>query len=457
MSTPLQRLVVLSDLHIAPATALGNFDAGNELACFTAKQAASAEPGHVLMLAGDVIDFLLVENRSHSLHLATARSFATEVMHRLVLDKEWMRPWLEALKTWITNGGQVVLLPGNHDLEWYHPDTDQVWHELLGGRPAVTTGFTTWRGVGPWRTSVGPWEVIVGHGHRGDALNDCDPALIHQALLHGKKEIHLPPGSLFVLETLHAFKRAMDPLTGHRRFPFLDALKPEPAVLAFLLALDKKLFFKHLPAGLALTLQKLRHSLLRRIQGGPTLGSTTESAGNEATVEEMLAEVIATGIQGGFTPSAAIIDVELESLSRPDVETGQDTLSRSGGRLRQWLVRGWLRQQSGAINAFFDPIKPSEFDQAVMAEWLPPSLDEHHRRIVVCGHSHAARLHTRPDRPHHYLNTGTWSRLLDVSGRADSDPAIQALLDDLFANRVKLESKLTWGEITQEGPHLNTF
>lgn len=59
--TDASRIIVLSDLHLPPASGLGNFAAGEKLAGFTRHVGEHAATGHVLVLAGDVVDFLLQE------------------------------------------------------------------------------------------------------------------------------------------------------------------------------------------------------------------------------------------------------------------------------------------------------------------------------------------------------------------------------------------------------------
>ncbi|MBX3744919.1 MAG: metallophosphoesterase [Verrucomicrobiae bacterium] len=460
------RIVLLSDLHLTPAERLGNFAAGPALAEFTRIQAEAARRGEALVLAGDIFDFLLIEDRPLSLHLATAARLAGELMRRLRSETDWMEPWLAALRQWIDRGGQVVLLPGNHDLEWFHPDTDKVWRDALG----EADGFSIWRDAEPWRAGSGAWEVIVGHGHRGDPLNDCDPRRIHAALTRGEDSIPLPPGSQFVLTTLHAFKRAMDPRTGRRRFPFLDALKPEYATLALLWALDPPLFRRHLPAGFRLIQAEILRSLLRRLQPPTVLGAQepsgpapeprstgSDSGGREVEqgFEQAMAGLIADGLPDGVTK--AVLEAEMSALFRGDEPALHGTLAAAAGsigRARRWMFRGWLRQVRKSVAAFFNPTELSAADRAVVDAWLPESLPRETQRVVVCGHTHAARSWAREDTPHHYLNTGTWTNLLQLDPADESDAAIDALWKSFEGGHLPFHWRLTWAEITPQGPVL---
>ena len=74
------RVVVLSDLHLTPDVPLGNFWSGPELAAHARALAEEAREGHLLVLAGDIVDFLLLEDRPATLHLAAASSLAATVL-----------------------------------------------------------------------------------------------------------------------------------------------------------------------------------------------------------------------------------------------------------------------------------------------------------------------------------------------------------------------------------------
>ncbi|MBX3743709.1 MAG: metallophosphoesterase [Verrucomicrobiae bacterium] len=462
-----QRIVVLSDLHLTPAERLGNFNSGPQLAEFTRVQAAATQPGQALVLAGDIVDFLLIEDRPPTLHLATAARLAGQTMARLRSETDWMNPWLDALRQWIQQGGHLVLLPGNHDLEWFHPDTDKVWLDALG----VADGFSIWRDAEPWQARAGAWEILVGHGHRGDPLNDCDPRRIHAALNQGQASIPLPPGSQFVLTTLHAFKRAMDPATGRRRFPFLDALKPESATLVLLWALDPPLFFRHLPAGFRLKTTEILRTLLRRLQSARVLGaippaatspqpSPAASDSDNLELELAMADLIADGMPEGMTK--AVLEAEMAALFRSDEPALHGTLAAtsSAGRIsraRRWMLRGWLRQVCRNAGAFFHPTELSAPDRAVVEAWLPEELPPETRRVVVCGHTHAARSWSREGRPHHYLNSGTWTNLVHLQTPDESDASIDALWKSLEGGEPPPCLRLTWAEISTQGPALQTL
>lgn len=82
------------------------------------------------------------------------------------------------------------------------------------------------------------------------------------------------------------------------------------------------------------------------------------------------------------------------------------TLARHGGA-RRWLARAWLRSLS-EDGSFFDQNSFNDVDREVLREHLPDGTGP---RVVLCGHTHAARLH-HMGADSVYINTGTWIDLM---------------------------------------------
>ena len=251
-----QRVIVISDLHIAAPGLLNNFHAGTALAKFCAM---IARPNTTLVLAGDIFDFLQVEDRSAVFDNAIMPALICGTLDA-VASESWGQAFFAALGDLIRRGGRCVVLPGNHDPELVHP----IFKEQLCARIGLPVGLTSLdiHTRGPWYTRLGEREVVVGHGHRIDSWNNIDPAMM-DAVLNGEP-LQLPPGSRLVTQVLNAFKNACD-ATGLPRFPFVDLLKPEvPAVPLLLLYLDRKLAMQHLPAALGLSIESIANAVGRR-------------------------------------------------------------------------------------------------------------------------------------------------------------------------------------------------
>src|SRR4051812_21448701 len=120
-AVPLARqILVISDLHITPVERLGNFSAGEKLVSWTRQQLESADPSSILVLAGDILDLLLVEQRPRAIQLSTAPLLVQECLDRLSRTQQWANEWRSALTDWYLKGSRIVLVPGNHDPEWFH-------------------------------------------------------------------------------------------------------------------------------------------------------------------------------------------------------------------------------------------------------------------------------------------------------------------------------------------------
>jgi UDP-2,3-diacylglucosamine pyrophosphatase LpxH len=165
-----ERLLVVSDLHIAPSGLMpASFRSGDALAAFLAD---AARPGTTLVLAGDIVDFLQVDDRPGKLDMPGAPALMRRTL-AAIRGEPWGSAILDALAAILRERGRVVLLPGNHDPELHHPDTRAVFLEAMGLREHE--GFTLHTDDAPWVTEIAGRRVIVGHGHRTDGWNDIDP------------------------------------------------------------------------------------------------------------------------------------------------------------------------------------------------------------------------------------------------------------------------------------------
>lgn len=138
---------------------------------------------------------------------------------------------------------------------------------------------------------------------------------------------------------------------------------------------------------------------------------------------------------------------ELEDWLRGNHGGSEGTLaSHSGGRRR--LLRAALRLL-GHNGTFFDQTQLSSADEAIVKEHLPPGES---RRVVIAGHTHAAR-HVRLDAHRTYVNTGTWTELIPWPPLG-TDAEARTFIDDLEQGRVTLQRRLTWALVDEDGAQL---
>lgn len=438
----MSRIVVLSDLHLAPSGPLCNFAAATEL-CELLEHLATVETE--LVLAGDTFDLLQMSGRPEVLHLEGA----PELLRRQLAALPERDRFFAALRGIVAAGGACTVLPGNHDPELFHPEAEAILR-AAAGVAADCARLLVDRSGAVLERRVGGWEVVIGHGHRADPWNDIDPEVVRRAIARGERQVDLPPGSLLVLNTIDAFRRALDPDTGRPRFPFVDMLKPEmTGVGLLLLYLDAPLALSHAPNVARYARRALGAAIRRRLRQGNLLneagavGVEVDDAWTAALADALVAEM------AGRAGSAALIaSIEGFLDGATPAQPGFLFAGGAGLSVLRAAVR-WLRSTC----TFFEPELPSGHDQAIIEKWLPAQLpDGVDRRVVVSGHTHAARR-VRLDERRLYLNTGTWTELMELPDPA-SDAALEAWIAELQLGRVARRTHLTYAEISDEGPQL---
>ena len=457
MPSHFESIAVISDLHFSPTQRLGNFseDSGRQLVKWTREQTSKEPRTSALVLAGDIVDFLLVEGRKPYLDLQRAECFVDEQLQSLSKKFTWATKWRDALEAYWHAGGHLVLLPGNHDPEWLLPEAAKafkkwVCHVTNPPRLQVCLDET-------WQAQVEAWRVTVLHGDRHDPINEIDREGISRAVAQGKDSFRLPPGSDLVLGPLHHFKQATDSITGDRRFPFLDSLKPElPGVAYLLMALDPILFGQHM---LGFAKVFLRVIELLSLGGNVFLGSDT----SEAAVQDPI-ELLAAELAAGFVATLPdrqprhipmlLQNVEEYLTQSPQTQPTLPTLG-SINRVGQYFLRAWLENErtKSQSAAFFDKTKMDAFDKRVVAAHLLKGVSQ---QVIVAGHSHAAREVSLPN-DCRYLNTGTWTDLTDVTSFGDSDRDLELFVKHLEDGTLPKFTRLTWAEITPSGAILREF
>ena len=438
------RLLILSDLHISPPGPLATFHQGPALAALLQ---AHAHPDTTLVLAGDIVDLLQVDPRPPTLDMPGAPALLRRALAGIAATP-WGRDFLSALAALLRSGGHLVILPGNHDPELLHPHTRDVFLEALGlpGHP----GLTVYRDDAPWTAVVGGLPVRVVHGHRLDGWNDVDPEAVLRALETGAAGVALPPGSRLVLEVLNPLKKALDRTTGERRFPFLDLLKPElQTVLLLLPYLDWDAAAGKAGAGVEIASRVFLRRFERALRWKPVLGAVAaeEPAG---TLDELLADALAAALpeEERGSPEGAVRQIRAMLAGREAAAPG--TLAAHGGLLRRGAR--WYLERVAKDGSFFDREHVSAADRAVIDRELPEGSGP---RIVVAGHTHAAREKDFGD-GRVYLNCGTWMDLMKLPDLAD-DAAVKAFIDALEAGDVPRLQRRTYVEVTAEGAALRDW
>lgn len=476
MLTEYDRVVVISDLHITPHAHLGNFPEamGEQLVQLTSKLASEQCQRTALVLAGDIIDFLLVDDNRTSFEIARFGRLMTNTLQELKQNHEWFRRWAEELKNFGERGGQVILIPGNHDPEWFSKAAaDDALKVLFNDSPCPWFQVHTAGDV--WHAKVGSQHVKVLHGHTCDWWNDIDRAGFLQAINDCQNTFPFPIGSQLVAGPILAFKR--EQVDGRPRFPFIDSLKPEnPGVYLLLLALDPDLFVRHhKPHGPELTfalINSLKRRLHQRLNGftRTMLGPELAEWGEQTTSEDRALTEIAFELAEAFNEILTDADLNSRDFLIGQVESyfgelkglvnpiGTDRSLGATNAISWYFLRAWLqweRTRASAAN-LLDPQKLSHEDEKIITRYSNGFSSSAKQQVIVAGHTHAPRL-LELDHGITYCNTGTWTNLIQLGHLNTGSPKeLNAILNQLLKNEIPVKCAPTWAEITTEGVALRS-
>jgi len=428
-------LYVLSDLHLAPPGEQCVFAAHAPLVALLDRIATSPSPSpQWLVLNGDVFDFLQIPGYEElSLPLAPQRM--ASLLDALAAEPR-ERNLVLALQRLTAAGHTLCCLPGNHDAELNLFSVQQVLAQRLGSSQVLPVA------AGVWRLEVAGRRVVGVHGHHDDAFNAIGGDTLLRAQSDGDATVKMPPGSRLVCEVINPYRRAKTP-DGTPRFPFVDLLPSDRAVVLALLLLDPALAYKRLRAVLGISTDALVRmilmrtgiggSMLRGAAAAPLAGQAAPPARSEAPEAAWLAALAGT-IADAMTPAdlaaEAMLARQMEAYfsGQTPVGTRSSKLLTAGeGGVRRLLWRALGSALEAARDAF-RPQVPDELARQVMAGWG--------REVVaITGHTHAAKaIATAAGGT--YINTGTWLDLVPMPASTEV-AEVQAWLQALQRNEVQ--------------------
>lgn len=397
-----QRLVVVSDLHLAPPGEHCVFAAHAPLVALIEHllEAPAAARPQWLVLNGDVFDFLQIPGYAElSLPLAPQRM--ADMLD--ALDAEPVRRnVVRALRRFTAAGHVLCCLPGNHDAELNLVSVQQVLAQRVGSSSALLPS------AGAWSLQVAGQLVRGLHGHHQDAFNAISGAQMRKAQADGDAEVPMPPGSRLVCQVINPFRRAKTP-DGQPRFPFIDRLPSDQAVLLAILLLDPRLAAKRLIAALGIGAAALmRKALWAARVRRPTLSSSPAAlpiAPAEPEWLDVLTEHVAaavTEMPKGEDGTIAELEHQLDAYFAGygrGTTRGSDSLAGGDGPVRGLLLRAFGR----ALAATRERFQSGTADDLAlrMSRTAPAGV------VTITGHTHAAKSLRWAD-GRVYLNTGTW-------------------------------------------------
>jgi UDP-2,3-diacylglucosamine pyrophosphatase LpxH len=379
---PLQRAVVLSDLHLGPDNLLSTFRDEVALAALLRRFAEEAEaPRTELILAGDLFDFLQTEGYDG---FDAARSVARL---EAILSGRRTAAVMEALRRWAGRPDlEITVLAGNHDPEMLLPEVRRRFEAVIGrssgsvfyGDDAPLRPAGSDDSPALWGREVGKGErkVWVVHGDRWDPLNWIDRGAALAAIREGRP-VELPVGSHLVFEILQKLKPAN---------PWIDSLKPEMAVFLLLFYLDPATTMAFLTRHRGISAGVFRGQLDAVLRRGPLFEPTALEAPAETAADPsaLLAEWLGEEILQEPKGRQAFLVSELDGRLRGGARPAPGTLADHSG-LGRLLLRAWLRRLRAADR--FQALDGSDAIPGAARRFLPESVS-----ALVAGHTHGPRV-----------------------------------------------------------------
>ncbi len=414
-------VLVISDLHLAAERGRGLFQADAELAAFF-DWAHKHAPDSVVVLAGDILDFLVSDGNDESTAVF-APERAPERVRAII--KKHPEVFAALAKLACSPRHRLVWLGGNHDPEMALPEVRQVIeHELCN---QATHTLIKWlvNGEGA-RLRVGAANVLIEHGDLYDSWNRVDHHALLQAISLANRGLHHeglideyrfapPPGSHLVTEHLSAIRQ---------QYPWVEWLKPEwravVPVLHEILPMDQKLKVLKLARHWR---DLVKTSIITEIRSKTDVSQLTRGRKSAATAPD---------------------DLTRYFLKWMDEVEQPATRGKSRDKSIAKLTKG-LREVAKHDRSF-DLMEEEKGNKKEDLTFLV----RHGVDLIVHGHTHAARAYGLHQNQGLYLNTGTWGRLLQLPSHDAGKEQWHDFLASLLDGQQQGEIKPTFVRITEQ-------
>ncbi len=426
MTRVFDELHVVSDLHIGGESGFQIFNQGPRLAALFRHLAASEQASVGLVLAGDVVDFLAEPE---------AQYFDAEgAVERLaaIFEREEFCDVLPALSEFVmTPGRSLALVLGNHDVELALPTSlDWLLEKLCGDNEEVRGRVDIAVDGTGYLCKVGDKTVLCLHGNEVDSWNAVDYACLEAqgaALLAGEKppEWDANAGTRMVIDVINRVKK---------KFPVADLLKPEfgaaaPVVVSLepssLASIGKIVrIMSHIPA----YTMRLRPGLL---SASKELGDDAPSEHHailQFAEEHLDHEEVKEHSEGFF--KKAYHALANRHIPHPlhkvtDIVSGIEAWFDSSRRPHQ--LRKHLRKSLVDDRSFDLEDRDEQFE--LLDKVVPESV-----HYLIAGHTHLERSLERRHPGTYYFNSGTWTRLIQLTHEIlDNDEEFEAVYQSFLS------------------------
>lgn len=416
-------IFIVSDLHLGPGkdhdglyNGLENFFFDQSFQRFL-KHAEKHRQGQssVLVINGDFIDFLRIVNtpvsdqefeewrralerlgmvKTHD-ELATSVSskertygFKTDEyksIWRLSMAMKGHEEFMTGLAEWLISGNSLVIVKGNHDLEWFWPGvrahfrlglTDRM--RAIKGKNGVllNNNIDSPRLIFSDRAVEIDSLIYIEHGHQYDRYGH----VVGPALLKNGKELNLPFGSFLNRYLINQIELI---------YPFIDNVRPRESLLPML-------FREHFFLGCRVFIQHL-----------PLVIKTIPKAYYRYMAHRILPYILP------FAFVLGLLVVSIAEIGQGTVKSITDLYSTTIGgflldpiKLIIWTFISYIVTR---IVAYFQLIEPGSLSGNAKNFFN----NSNKFRYLVFGHTHTPDQKTWA--PCRYWNSGTWIPMIEVS------------------------------------------
>lgn len=426
----------------------------------------------VLLLAGDIIDFLIRhEDVPGYQPPLRSESEAVAILEKVQRDNPEL---FTAMKDLLKEpAAELVVMLGNHDLELRYRAVWQLLERSILDSKSRGKLHPLCNGDRGYDCVIGGAEVLCVHGNEFDPWNPIDYArLASYASQEASDRPMEPPkweanhGTRLVIHQMNAAKYDL-------RYPFVDLLKPEQELVpALLLLLEPKFTRKEIPDLLAAKAAvKAKELISRTTLRGEVLGERDTDVDEVPMIPaaSFLAprtERVAWQPKASKQSSATLLEQTQRDHDAGLLPSDLVTESEDELGLPRYLadrVLGLRTKQEAIRHALMDWISDdhsfavSERDDQYRK--LFKALQKRSLRVrwdfVISGHSHLCRAIENDDGTF-YFNTGTWMQLIRLSAAQLAQPdRFMKLYESLFGDHSTRKSLsdlaaagLTWNRPT---------
>jgi UDP-2,3-diacylglucosamine pyrophosphatase LpxH len=392
MEKPPYKLVVVSDLHLSEGWDEDGFLQKKEdfffdtsfkrFLSYLKEEAKKGDFFYRLLINGDFVDFLqfttipgkevlsgqAFTERERSVGLGTGEAKTLWKLSRLMSGHEI---FFFAIADFLASGHELLILPGNHDIEWIMPKVQERFKRHVSNLVEAAGGLGDRITFLPWFYYDPLLSVFIEHGSQYDDINSFD-----YLLWPYRKDgtIDLPAGSFFVR---YLFNRIEE------LYPFADNMKPLTKFVGW--ALTRFQTYLGWPPQAVKFIQFFWNTLQK---AGPADKDWAEELQQKQT-QQIQKLALHSGME----------EAKLEALKGHWVQ--------SALHHRRWL---------GLLKSFFGNAKLDKRYYQDRAREVQRVVGS---RYTIFGHTHEAdlcTLSTSPDeKKNEYVNSGSWTKSFAVN------------------------------------------